>query len=1296
MKTRCLSCMGEYESEYGLCPYCGYEPGTPPESPLHMAPGVVLSGRYTVGKVIGYGGFGVTYIGWDNTLQQRVAIKEYLPSEFATRAAGQSQVTVFGGNKSRQFEDGLSKFVDEAKRLARFQNEPGIVRVFDSFSENNTAYIAMEYLDGETLTAYLEREGKIPVAQAVEMLAPVAASLETIHTEGIIHRDIAPDNIMITKDGQVKLIDFGAARYATTSHSRSLTVIIKPGYSPEEQYRSKGDQGPHTDVYALAAVFYRMVTGVTPPDALERRAYLENKKKDILTPPSKYCKIDRNQENAILNAMNVRIEDRTPSASKLLEELTSENSVERVMGKIKAIDLMKWPLWAKIAIPAGGAAVIALFFLLFTGRIGFVNNLVTSFSMGENMTRVPSVINYSVGVAQDRLEAQELVAVVSGRETSDTIPANMVLRQGIAAGEVVTRGTDVALYISAEADPTPENGTMPDVSFYSEAEARTILDRFGVSVSAEYQFSSDVAEGIVIYSSIGFGEPVNAGDEVTLYVSKGPDPALTQQKEAEAAGHNKPTTSSSTGAAGKPSAGGGTNAGNHSDNNSYSGGTTITVVSQTTTSIADLSLNRGMLSLFVGDTATLTASGGTGSYTWSCSNKSVATVSNGSVTAVGKGSATITVSSGGVTATCAVTVQDYSLTLKQTDVSMFRGDTLTLTATGAPVGVSLSWSSSDKSVATVSGGIVKAAGSGRAVITARYDYKDRTYSAQCTVRVTDSGLTLSDYFVTLYQGEHAELFASTSPSGQSVSWRSADPSVATVSGGGRVTAVDSGSTEITASFTYGGRTYSEVCSVSVRAVSIHLSKSSLSLSVGESGYLSVSTSPSDTEVEWSSSDSQVATVSDNGKVTAVGGGSAVITASMDYGGMIYEETCSVTVEKPGITLSDSALSLSVEETVALSAYTSPIGQSVSWSSSDKGVATVNSGGDVKALAAGMTIITAKMTVGGVECTATCRVTVGKPSVKISPSTLALEVDDTETLVATVSPSNLSVDWDSEDTSVVTVRDGRVTAVGPGTVAVTAKIVYEGNTYTAKCDVTVFTPTIPTESVPPTESTTPAESTPPAEPTTPAESTSPAEPGDWTDAELPEKVGYRVETKEQYRSRSKELTESTQNDLDGWTLYDSETTTSWGEWSEWKDGSVFNTGSNTQVETRETSGSTTVYYNLYYYKYWNAAAGAWYYSYSSSNGGTKYTAKARASDCVPYQSFDGHQAYSYNGFDLWWIESTSNVTTQNQQYRTRSKIETTTYYYYRWGNWSNWQDAPLTADNGTEVETRTFYRYVTTA
>lgn len=999
--NRCLGCMAEMPDEYNFCPHCGYAPGTPAESALHIQPGTVLAERYLVGKVVGYGGFGVTYIAWDEVLQQRVAIKEYLPSEFATRAPGQSQVTVFTGDKAQQFADGMAKFIDEAKRLAKFQNEPGIVRIYDSFEANNTAYIVMEFLDGETLATYLKREGKIPVEQAIQMLTPVIQSLEVVHKAGIIHRDIAPDNIFLTKDKQVKLIDFGAARYATTSHSRSLTVIIKSGYSPEEQYRSRGEQGPHTDVYALAAVLYNMITGVTPPDALERRALLENKKKDTLIPPSKYCKISKNQENAILNAMNIYADARTATAKDFLSDLTSTSQVQRVAEKIRTLDLMRWPLWAKIVIPTVGAAAIAVLALLLTGVIEFGGNPLQVFTLGSDSVRVPSVINTSVGVAQDKLEEEGLSSVISGREYSETVPANMVLRQGIDAGSVVDLGTSIELYVSAAEELVIEDGLMPDLTYYTEAEATSTLEQLGATVSVEYEYSGDVAEGLVIRTSIGMDEPLNAGDEVILYVSQGPDPAAEANPDGES-----------------PS------------------------IANTVT------LNRSSVSLYVGDTTTLRASGGS-SYTWSSSNTSVATVSNGTVTAVGRGSATITVRSGDSTATCSVTVQDYTLSLSESHISMFEGDSRTINAYGAPSGASVSWSSSNSNVATVSGGRITAVSSGSTTITAQFTTAGRTYTDTCQVTVSSSGITLSRYSISsLYVGESETITATTSPGGQNVNWSSGNTRVATVSNG-RITAVGAGSTTITASFNYGGATYSETCSVTVREVSVSLSSSSLSMVAGESETLRATTSPSGSSVTWSSSNTGVATVSSSGRVTAVGDGSATITAEITANGRSYTDTCRVTVEEPSIRLSSSSLSLNVGDTETLSASVTPNGSSISWSSSDTSVATVSSNGRVTAVGSGTVSITASISYGGRDYSDSCSVSVKALTIGVSAELYEskMTVGDTQTLrIITTTADYDDIQITSNDTSVATVNLSNlsVNAVGPGTATITVTITKEVN------------------------------------------------------------------------------------------------------------------------------------------------------------------------------------------------------------------------------------------------------------
>ena len=206
-----------YDQRFDICPYCGYEENSERKELLHIDAGTVLADRYLVGNALGFGGFGVTYIGYDRKLKRKVAIKEYLPSEFATRALHQPEVMVNSSEKKmQQFAAGMNKFLDEAKKLATLSSLDGIVHIYDSFEANHTAYIVMEYLEGETLTAFMKREKKIPEEQAVDIVVPILQTLEDVHRHGIIHRDIAPDNIFLAKgqDGKthVKLIDFGASR----------------------------------------------------------------------------------------------------------------------------------------------------------------------------------------------------------------------------------------------------------------------------------------------------------------------------------------------------------------------------------------------------------------------------------------------------------------------------------------------------------------------------------------------------------------------------------------------------------------------------------------------------------------------------------------------------------------------------------------------------------------------------------------------------------------------------------------------------------------------------------------------------------------------------------------------------------------------------------------------------------------------------------------------------------------------------------------------------------------------------
>ncbi|WP_295403443.1 serine/threonine-protein kinase, partial [uncultured Thiocystis sp.] len=297
------------------CPVCGWQPGIDNPPPA-LALGTFLDGRYRLGRVLGHGGFGITYLAWDENLQLRLAIKEYLPRDSASRAPDGVSLAVYSGPAAEQFAYGLDRFLEEARALARFDQHPGIVTVKSFFRAHGTGYSVMDYVEGLTLKQYLEQQpgGRLPFEPALRLLLPIMDALRAVHQEGLLHRDIAPDNIYVSRSGRIKLLDFGAARFAAGEHSKSLSVILKPGYAPEEQYRTKGKQGPWTDVYSLAATLYRAITGVLPPEALDRVEL------DELIPPSRLgIAIAPAQEAVLLKALAVRVGERYPSVAALQE-----------------------------------------------------------------------------------------------------------------------------------------------------------------------------------------------------------------------------------------------------------------------------------------------------------------------------------------------------------------------------------------------------------------------------------------------------------------------------------------------------------------------------------------------------------------------------------------------------------------------------------------------------------------------------------------------------------------------------------------------------------------------------------------------------------------------------------------------------------------------------------------------------------------------------------------------------------------------------------------------------------------
>lgn len=276
----------------------------------------LANGKYVIGRCLGQGGFGITYLCWDTNLDVTVAVKEYYPQQLGSRTVGMTMVNAFP-SKTDDYTYGLNQFLSEARTLARYRDHPGIVSILDFFAENGSGYMVMEHLSGGTLDGRLAgNQGRIEPPLAIAILERVMDALRVVHADGLIHRDISPDNIFLLNDGRVKVIDFGAARQMVSGRSKALSVILKEGYAPFEQYQSNGSQGPWTDVYAVAATFYRSVTGQMPPSATDRVMT------DQIIPPSALgVAITPAVEAVMMKAMAVNAEHRYPDMGQLLAAL---------------------------------------------------------------------------------------------------------------------------------------------------------------------------------------------------------------------------------------------------------------------------------------------------------------------------------------------------------------------------------------------------------------------------------------------------------------------------------------------------------------------------------------------------------------------------------------------------------------------------------------------------------------------------------------------------------------------------------------------------------------------------------------------------------------------------------------------------------------------------------------------------------------------------------------------------------------------------------------------------------------
>lgn len=330
----CMGCMTEIGRQGVPCPRCGFDvqkyqrPGN--SLPLYE----ILNGKYLIGRVLGIGGFGITYIAWDFYQAKRVCVKEYFPREIAVRNLGghtyseQISVSLYCGTETYTqhldkiqavYMKGLEAYIKEAENLSRYYLMPGIVSIRDFFYGNNTAYIVMEYIDGIDMKRYTRfRGGRLMPQEVFALLRDVLKALNAVHRDNIIHRDISPDNIMLTRDlRRAVLIDFGAAR--NYGNSANAPILLKHGYAPVEQYKRDEKQGPWTDVYSMCASIYYMLTGVRIPASVERR-----KRDTVQRLQAMGVPISEEQDLAIRKGLSIEPDQRYPSIAELYRDLYRE------------------------------------------------------------------------------------------------------------------------------------------------------------------------------------------------------------------------------------------------------------------------------------------------------------------------------------------------------------------------------------------------------------------------------------------------------------------------------------------------------------------------------------------------------------------------------------------------------------------------------------------------------------------------------------------------------------------------------------------------------------------------------------------------------------------------------------------------------------------------------------------------------------------------------------------------------------------------------------------------------------
>lgn len=542
----CYHCMTQIQDEkLHTCPNCGKPLTSDPVSDRYLKPGTVLQNKFIIGYPIGSGGFGNTYIGWNRLLLRKVAVKEFFPEQYIRRTGDNVTVSLMAENLKPRFERGLQQFLEEARSVAALQDIRGVVEISNFFEENGTGYIVMEYLEGMDVKTILQKSGgKKEYEWCRRIILTLLHTLREIHKRGVLHRDIAPDNLFVTDEGVIKLIDFGAARHSDVLADMRSEVVLKEGYAPIEQYSRGAPQGPYTDIYAVAALFYRMLTGQKPIPAKER---LEND--TLITPSEMGVVLPEQAEMAIMVCLNIQPQYRLQSADEFMEALDGKNFVpvyepEWILPKVKEKKhFSDIPVWGRAGIIF---AVICLVVGIGLGGTAFIRHSGKRQDFLSGSSRI--LADYSGQTVDDAMDELDRMGMenCSVVYELDSQPEGTVLRQQPEAGAVPEdNDIEVTLYVSGG----DHQYTMEDFSGESIDELRSYFSRYNFDIEENAypgalmtpvqseaggevtpkrgkvnlvkEYSEDYAAGVCFEQSLMPGQLCDGSENLTFTVSCG-------------------------------------------------------------------------------------------------------------------------------------------------------------------------------------------------------------------------------------------------------------------------------------------------------------------------------------------------------------------------------------------------------------------------------------------------------------------------------------------------------------------------------------------------------------------------------------------------------------------------------------------------------------------------------------------------------------------------------------------------------------------------------------------------------